>query len=65
MKSTDPTHACNDLTNFEYEAHSKSENGICRKLKKTREITSTELVFGGFQLFETTVRHATATWRNC
>ena len=27
MKLTDPTHACKDLTNFEYEAHAMTGNG--------------------------------------
>ena len=62
VKLSVSTYVCNDLTYFEYEAHSKAEN---RKLKKTREITSTELIFGGFQPFETTVRRAAAMWRNC
>ena len=57
MEQSGYTYASNDLTNT-YARNSKAGNGICRKSKKTREITSTELFFGGFQPFETTVRRA-------
>ena len=43
----------------------RPETEFAENWKKNREITSTELIFGGFQPFETTVCRAAATWRNC
>ena len=52
VKLTNNTHACNSLTNFEYEAHTfrkrKSSESTETCLGKIREITSGELIFGGF-----------------
>ena len=55
VKLTDHTCACNDLTNFECEAHATG-NGSYVNLQKTREITLGEFILGGFQPFGTTVR---------
>ena len=43
MKLTDHTYVCNDLKNFESEAHAKIGNG---SYEKTREITLGEPIFG-------------------
>ena len=51
---TDHTCACIDLTNFKYEVHPTTGNGSYVNLQetclagKTCEITSSELIFGGF-----------------
>ena len=50
VKLKDHTYACN---NFEYERRAKTGNGnqvnlLKLVLRKTREITSGELIFGGF-----------------
>ena len=49
---TGPNCACNHLTNFESEAHAMTGNGsyvnMMKRAVKTREITSSELISGGF-----------------
>ena len=57
MKLTGYTNAYNSLTNFEYEVNELTGNGnyvnLLLKLagKKNREITSSQLIFGGFEPF--------------
>ena len=57
VKLTGYTYACNSMTNFEYEAHSMTGNGNKVNVLKLREITTSDLNFGGFELFGTTVSH--------
>ena len=59
-KLTGYTQACNSLTIFEYESHAMTRNGNENKstenwFKKTCEISSRKLIFGGFQPFGITV----------
>ena len=59
MKLTGYTNAYNSLTNFEFEVNELTGNGNYVNLlklagKKNREITSSQLFFGGFEPFETT-----------
>ena len=58
----DHTYICNNLTNFEDELRSITGNGNAESLfDKIREITSSsELLFGRFYLFGTTVHGAVA-----
>ena len=49
VKMTHPTCPCNNLTNFEYEAHATTGNGsYVNLLVKTFENTLGELIFGEF-----------------
>ena len=49
MKLTGYTYACNSLTNFESENRKrKSSEFVETSLGKIREITSSNLMFGGF-----------------
>ena len=61
VKLTDHTCSCSYLIDFEYESHAIPGSGKRNKpseimFKKTLEITSSELIFGGFRPFGTTVR---------
>ena len=53
MKLTGYAYACNNLTNFDYKVHAKNWKRKPSEFTKTcfvkiREITSCELIFGGF-----------------
>ena len=53
MKLTGYAYACNNLTNFDYKVHAKNWKRKPSAFAKTcfvkiREITSCELIFGGF-----------------
>ena len=52
MKLTDCTYACNSLTDFESEVHAMTGNGNQVNLLKLREMTSSDLIIGGFSNLE-------------
>ena len=59
MKLTDHANAYNSLTNFEYEVNEMTGNGkyvnVLNFDGKVCEISSSELIFGGFYPLGTTV----------
>ena len=58
VKLTGYTYDCNSLATFEYEVHALTGNGNqMNLLEKNREITSSELIFGEFYPFGTTVHY--------
>ena len=63
-KLTGHSYACNSLKNFEYEAYAMTGNGnqvnLLNFRGKFREITSSELIYDGFQPFGTTVLRKTS-----
>ena len=67
MKLTDHTCSCSYLTFFGYKAHAIHGIEVIKPaeigLKKTREIASSELIFGEFRTFGTTVQQSTANTR--
>ena len=63
-KLTGQSYACNSLKNFEYEAYAMTGNGnqvnLLNLSGKIREMTSSELIYDGFQPFGTTVLRKTS-----